>query len=234
MGNSGGSWFENVCNSHPKVRAWEELTRLLGNSPPINEKEPGRSQKISKITISFLQEQLDKKQYDSIGLIKSFTNETVNFCLKNNGRIVQMFRNPIKVLNSKMYSKKAECIIRNVIKDINTKEKEFEAHVEFYSSLYKLFFNRSSTYLTIKLEDINKSISEGSFYFKEIIQYVTGVNWSDDQIKNVKNSIFPRQKNNFNDNKEEEMIWNSWSAREREIFVKYFSNLMKEFNYRSL
>lgn len=234
IGNSGGSWFEKICNSHPQVHAWEELTRILGNSPPLNEEEILRAEKTDTIAVSFLKEQLQKTEYKSVGLIKSFGQKTVEFCLQNNGAIVQMFRNPIKVVKNKMYSKRRECLIRGVFKEINTEKEEFEAHVEYYASLYLIFLRRAKKYPLIRLEDLNQSITNGTSYLQDVLQDTTGVAWSDQQIAFIKNNIYPTNKVGFDRDRDDEIAWNSWSDQEHGVFLKYFKDIMIEAGYSIL
>lgn len=230
MGNSGGSWFERVCNTHPKVHAWEELTRFLGNSPSLNMPEAHRSRITDKIATDFLKKK--SAEYESVGLIKSFGSRTRDYCLENGGVLVQMFRHPLKVVNHKMGSKKRECLIRGVFDKMDTDAEVFEAHVEYYYSLYRGFHDRGI--LTLRLEDLRDSLHEGTPFFKETIEGVTGVTWSDEQIDNVRSNVLPVNRSSYAPDKHDKAVWESWSGEQRSVFKKYFDDLMPLLGYEVL
>jgi len=230
MGNSGGSWFEQVCNSNPRVRAWEEVLRQLNKLELLSKNPVERNIQSDEWVLEFLKEKIEENKYDTLGFIKSFGPKTEKFCLENNGRIIQMFRNPIKVVKHKMYTKREGCLYRNKF-DLSNKELEFEAHVELYSCFYKKYIDREKKYQTIRLEDLSTSLLTDCKYIKKILEYLTGIEWSAKLISNIKNSVFPRDKRDFND-RDDEIAWSLWNKREREVFKKYFKEIMLHYNYR--
>lgn len=230
MGNSGGSWFERVCNSNPKIKAWEEILRQLNKLELLPKNPVERNIQSDKWVLEFLKEKIQENKYETLGFIKSFGPKTERFCLENNGRIVQMFRNPIKVVKYKMYKKRENCLYRNKF-DISTKEGEFEAHVELYSNFYKKYISREKIYRTIRLEDLNTSLLTDCKYIREVLEYLTNVEWTLNQVFNIKSNVFPRDKQNFIDT-DDEIAWSSWNDKEKEVFRKYFEDIMFHFNYR--
>lgn len=230
MGNSGGSWFENVCNSHPKVRAWEEVHRLQNKLHLLPENPTERNLQSDEWALKFIKEKSEENEHETVGLIKSFGPRTEEYCLKNKGKIVQMFRNPVKVVQYKMYKKREGCLYRNKF-DLSDKSSEFEAHVELYSCFYQKYINRESIYKTIRLEDLSASLLTDCTYFKEVLEYVTGQSWTSDQVSNIKSGVYPRNKEGFED-QDDVTAWFSWNEKEREVFKKYFKEIMAHFNYR--
>ena len=215
MGNSGGSWFERVCNSHEDILVWEELHRQLGYIK-------ANMEEADLVALEHLKR--NENRCKSIGLIKSFGKKTVEYCLSSGGNIVQMFRNPIKVVNHKMGKKLDVC--RSCGIDC---EDVFEAHVIFYSMRYNQFIKQGDKYPIYKLEDMSDAIINGRF--RGIIESITGVEWNDKQIKRI-NKILPNGKNSFKEDRSENVIWNSWDDFEKEVFIKHFKPIMNEVGYK--
>lgn len=230
MGNSGGSWFENVCNSNPRVRVWEEVLRQTGQLKVLPKEPEKRNILSDRLALEFIKKRHEENKYDSVGLIKSFGSETEKYCYKNSGRFIQMYRSPLKVVKYKMYHKKEACLHRNKF-DLSNKENEFEAHVEFYQSLYNKFIRRGERIKTVRLEDLSASLMTDGKYIKNILEYITQIEWPFESISFVKSNVFPRGKQNFKDD-DDKRAWLSWNDREKEVFNKYFKDIMFDLNYR--
>lgn len=214
MGNSGGSWFERVCNSHEDILAWEELHRQLGYVK-------ANMEEADIVAMEHLKKNVDRCK--SIGLIKSFGKHTIDYCLSFGGNIVQMFRNPIKVVNHKMGKKIDAC--RSCGIDC---EDVFEAHVKFYSMRYRQFIDRNDKYPLYRLEDLSDAIMNGDF--RNIIESITGIEWDDRQVNRV-SSILPSGKKSFEEDDADKAIWKSWDDFEKDMFIKHFKPIMDEMRY---
>lgn len=216
MGNSGGSWFERVCNSRNDIRAWEELHRQL-------KYEKVDMDEADKIALDFIKQNIG--QYTSVGLIKSFGKRTVSYCLDNGGIITQMYRNPIKVINHKMGKKTEACKKCGIeCSDI------FTAHIRFYKMRYEQFLSNSSKYPTFRLEDLSASIIEDRNQFSFIMKSITGVDWNESQILKAV-SVYPLGRSSFEDDRSDVKIWNQWDQEKRKIFLHHFESIMKKAGY---
>lgn len=216
MGNSGGSWFERVCNSHPDVHAWEELHRQMGYAKQSMEAA-------DVYAVEFLRNQIEK--WKSIGLIKSFGKQTVDYCKANDGKIVQMYRHPIKVVDHKMGKKTDAC--RKV--GISTGD-VFTDHVRFYRSRYEQFQNNSERYPLFRLETLSDHLVNKPRRFSEIMQFITGVEWTDSQVSKVL-SVLPTGKKSFDEDHSEIRIWERWNQHQKDVFVENFESIMRKAGY---
>jgi len=176
-----------------------------------------------KYAVNFLEE--NKNKFKSVGLIKSFGKRTIDYCLESDGKIVQMFRNPIKVVNHKMGKKTEACKRHNIdCSDI------FEAHVKFYSMRYQQFINNSEKYPLYKLEDLSDMIMNKKEEFKFIMEFITGVQWTDKQIHHI-NNILPCGKSSFSEDNLDITIWDSWNEHQKGVFLEHFEKIMKTTGY---
>ena len=210
MGNSGGSWFERVCNTRKDVNAWEELHR---------QKEYVKIDMADadQYALDFLKVQ--SQHVKCVGLIKSFGKKTVEYCKAVDGVITQMYRNPIKVINHKMGKKTDGCKKLGIdCSDI------FEAHIKFYRIRYELFQSQSKEYITFRLEDVN-SIHDDIQKFREFLEITTGIEWSGDEVRNAQ-KVMPYGKTSFADDGLEKIIWGGWDKRQRRMFLENFEHIM--------
>lgn len=226
MGHSGGRWFQDVCNIHPDVQLWQEANHYL--------KVTHLDTKVQLDKVyEFFMEQYKKSSMGTIGLIKAFDYRLIRFCEEKEGSIIQMYRNPIGVVNAKIGKKMDECRSRNIIKDLESERGIFEAHVEFYAYNYSEYLKNSDKWPIIKLEDLNIDISEDGSYFKKTTEKYLKIKWEKDHIdkigdlSKIKGDLSRAYSKHISD----QDIFESWPDWKKEIFIRYFKNLITECGY---
>lgn len=227
MGHCGGRWFQDVCNIHEDVQLWQEANHFLNvDSLPVREQY--------KEVYDFFMSQYKENPKKVLGLIKSFNQELIDFCIEHNGSIFQMFRNPIAIIEAKNGHKIQECLSRGVFKELKKEEDIFEAHVEFYAYRFGHYLSNAYKWPLIKLEDLNYELRHNISKFKETMKTILGVSFTDEHIQiirdlfNVKGDLSRA----YAENNRDVLIFDSWSSWKKEIFLKYFKSIMKECDYR--
>ena len=223
MGNSGGKWFEDVCNIHEDVQVWQEANHLLkinklGRKPQYN------------IVYDFFMNQYKNNPKKTIGLIKAFDKRLLRFAEQNSGSIIQMFRHPIGVVNFKTGHKMEICEQRGLFDKLDTPEKIFEAHVDFYASRYQAYTDNSHKWPVVKLENLKKSLRDKTPYFVETLKNALKVDWRDEHTQKVI-SLGVNPELSVKEDFSHFDIWKSWEDWKKDIFLKYFENIMKHYNY---
>jgi len=255
MGCSGGSWFEKICNTHPEVRAWEEVARTLGF---FGANMLGRIQATSidraqatamyDVVLWFLANQA--RRHRSVGLIKTFDLAIVDYCLSQGGTVVQMVRNPIKVIGFK-YPRAVWTANRNG--ERQSEIEVFENHVRRYANRYRLYMDRD--YQLIRVEDLSASLAAtpAAPHFCRTMEYITQVEWNEEAVGRVRREAHPRGREDIPDPdcwKSDPFIeahygargvlesrsrgahsWEIWDADRRKIFLKYFEPIMAALGY---
>ena len=219
MGNSGGKWFEDICNIHEDVEVWQEANHYLKVDHLDNQLQLDR-------VYDFFMEQYKTNQNKTIGLNKAFDERLVKFAGTVGGSIMQMFRHPIGVVNFKIGHKMGECQKRGMFDKIDTPKKKFEAHTEFYASRYQTYTDNSHKWPIIRLEDLKNSIVKETPYFVNTMKKALKVDWQPKHTKKVIN--MGGLKEDFSHLK----IWEDWDDWKKKIFLKYFEKLMRTHNYK--
>ena len=219
MGNSGGKYFEDICNCHEDVQVWQEANHLL----KVDTLDIGYQ--FSAI-YDFFMHQYKTNKKKTIGLIKAFDNRLIKFTESINGSIIQMFRHPIGVVDFKNGHKMHECQQRGLFKKLDTPEKIFEAHVDFYASRYQSYTNNAYKWPVVKLEDIKKSLREDTSYFKDLMKKSLKVDWLPIHTRRVLVMGGLEEDMSYFD------IWKSWENWKKDIFLKYFLDIMKLYEYK--
>lgn len=218
MGNSGGKWLQDICNVHEDVQVWEEANHYL----KVNHLE-GQIQ--LDAVYKFFMEQYQSSKKKTLGLNKAFDDRLVKFAERFGGSIMQMFRHPVGVVNFKNGHKMAECKLKGLFDKLDTPEKIFEAHVDFYAFRYREYTENAHKWPVVKLEDLKKSLRERTPYFEDVMKKALKVDWLPKHTKKVISM------GGLNDDKSHFDIWESWEDWKKDIFLKYFQGIMKLYMY---
>jgi len=244
MGNSGGSWFESICNVHPKVGAWEEPIRQI--IKPLSKewkdrKEWGVNKKLNMAEKKFeIFKDLEKSgNWETIGFVKSFRPYIHEYCIVREAVMVQMFRNPMKVVANKFEKKGTDTkkwMKRhwNVDLDINNKKQWFEGHCARFADLYQQYLDRQDNNMLIRLEDLSDALYKDKPYFKNTLEHITQVDWNKDVINKVKKlkKYKSNNKGNHSRDNSKDALWLKWKDWQLKIFKKYFDEIMKDQKYK--
>lgn len=227
VGHCGGRWFQDICNLHGDVQLWQEVNHYL------NVDKKSVKEQFNTI-YNFFIEQYNTNPKKVLGLIKAFDERLIKFCENNNGLIFQMLRNPIDVVDAKNGQKMQECLNRGTFNRLETEEEIFEAHTEFYSSIYKEYINRKDRWPIIKLEDLNYYLKNDTIKFRRILESILKVRVSENHIESIKNfsNIKGDLSRAYCENNKDILIYSSWPGWKKDIFQKYFKNIMLICNYK--
>jgi hypothetical protein len=243
MGASGGSWLEEVLNSRPGVRCWEEARRKLNFPPDLT------TEQIEARLLGFLHEQHTSGEWESIGLIKGFRQNITNYCLKHGGRIIYQYRNPIKVLHGKRNRRrKAEVYWGRT--DLTDRE-SWEGIVCKTAARFRAWQAASGKWPLVRLEDLTCSLASDGHYMRQVLEYTTQVPWTNDDLSRVWRDVLPRDRRGAppplawqvdyeasiavpwekrRDPPAAE-IWAHWEGWQRDIFIREFEVIMLSGGY---
>ena len=223
MGNSGGKYIEDICNIHEDVQVWQEANHVLKVDTLDGSLQ-------SDAVYKFFMEQYQTSPKKTIGLIKAFDDRLIRFVERFGGSIIQTFRHPIGVVNFKTGYKMKECERRGLFDKLDTPEKIFEAHVEFYASVYQAYTDNIHRWPVVKLEDMKKSLREKTPYFAETFAKALKVDWREEHTQKVI-ALGVNPELSIKDDHSHLDIWESWDKIKKEIFLSYFEDTMKFYNY---
>lgn len=219
MGNSGGKWFQDICNVHEDVMVWQEANHQL--------KVQYESSSVQVDTVyNFFMDQFKNSPKHTVGLIKSFDDRLVKLADQTSGKVVQMFRNPIGVVHFKTGHKMQQCLQKGKFKSLSTPKETFEAHVDFYRDRYVAYTRYSKTWPLIKLEDLKKSLREDKQYFEETMRMCLQVEWKPEHTQRVV------AMGGLEEDLSHLKIWQDWEIWKKEIFLEYFKEVMEMHGYK--
>lgn len=255
-GCSGGSWLESVCNTHPQVRAWEEISRTLGF---IGQGLQGRRdvaamsddavRNMYQTIIWFLDNQ--SRRHRAVGLIKTFNNLVLEYGLERNARVIQLTRNPIKVVGFK-FAKTAWELRQS---GRTSQFSAFIEHVKKYAARYQTYLARAERFPIIRAEALSASLATSdAAYFCRVMEYLTRVVWDAEIVERVRQSAHPRGRNDIpspdcwksdwfvefhygslaSSNEPRARgahTWETWDNWQRGIFVEHFEPIMTVLGY---
>ena len=251
MGNSGGAWLMRSCTMHEKILMIAEINQVLRLKfvpkekvyPPninidfdmkiaqrgfnkIGTVLDSRTQ--CDIAVSFLIEQFRIRKEEVIGLIKCIDPQAIIKCKRycDSVKVYQTLRNPVGIIN--FYT--SEKTLRQIAFDAS-EEECFKEHVTFFSGRFAAMIKQRDDvhYEIIKLEDINKSLKNKTSFFKNKMEEIFEVEWSDDLISQI------IQKENYGDDGSiSKEIWDNWKPWKKEYFLKSFKSIMCDLGYMSI
>ena len=236
MGRSGGSWMEAVFNFHPDVRAWEEPRRKLG----LNTAED---------YLGFLKQQIESNEHPVVGLIKASDLSVRAFMETLGAPIISQYRNPIKVVHGKRRRRvKAE---RWWGRTDLTDEEIFEGILCKTAERFRAW--QKFPWPLIQIEDLDRSLDTNGLYFKQVMEYVTRVEWGNDLVLQIQEGAVPptgRENadlhmwlDNYQPTGQSRLwemrrdppdwaIWEHWKGWQQEIFLREFREIMITGGYK--
>jgi len=243
-GNSGGSWMGDVISSHPKCTAMEE---------------PRRKLVLPKVGPDFTMQQLQSTLFnvlkaherpnESFGFIKGFREEILEYVLDKDGMVLQQTRHPIRVLHgTRKRTIKAKRYWGR--KPANGVE-QFQGHVRHMAKRYQAFIDRSDRFRLIRLEDLTASLCGSKQYFAYVLELITQVEWTREDIERAA-QVRPRHRLNapadrlwdfdyeenpgltWDERKDPPVaaIWEHWEKWQREEFFEQFGGICRELRYK--
>jgi hypothetical protein len=244
MGASGGSWLADVLNSRPGIACWEEPRRKL-DLPT----EWGADQ-IEAHLLEFYQGQLESGEHEAVGFIKGFRQSIVDYCLAHGGRILYQYRHPIKVLHGKRHRRtKAEVYFGT---DDLDDQQIWEGICCKTAERYRAWHAASGQWPLVRLEDMTLSLAGDGRYVQQVLEYITQVAWSNDNLRRVFREVLPRDRRTADPvslawqvdweaapsvpweqrrDPPAAEIWAHWDAWQRDIFIREFQAIMLSGGY---
>lgn len=259
-GHSGGWWFLKVCNLHPDVLVYGELSGSDGPPGVWNGDYATSDERL----VGFLQGVEKSGSCESLGLVKAHTGGADKFCREHGGRIVQVVRNPIAILaekdrsywaavqNDKMPSHLTAHLsyLEGALgRPVETQRDHFEGMLHWTSrpeGVFWKFIHKREKWVTVRLEDLNFSLGTDMHLFRRFMEYVTQVKWSRDLVARVRDEMPP------NEGEEADAMstwhgsrgeyewfydptpvreWQGWDREQRELFVQLFCEIMMRLGY---
>jgi hypothetical protein len=245
MGNSGGSWMEQVINSHPDCLAMEEPRRKLG-LPNVG---PDYTIETLQATLFENLREMEDSCWASFGYIKGFRDEILDYVLERGGSVAQQLRHPIRVLHGtrKRTIKAKRWWGREPADEVEA----FQGHVRHMARRYQVFIDRSDRFPIIQLEDLMLSLCLSKKLFRETLETVTQVQWSDEDVERAA-QVRPRHRQNapptqvWDPDYEENpklpweqrkdppvnAIWEHWEDWQRQEFTEQFLDICRVLTYQ--
>lgn len=248
MGNSGGAWLMKICTMHKKVLMLAEINEVLrlkyvpkpmypdvgiDYDVKISQKNENRhgtmfeSRTQCELGFRFLLNQYKIRKEEVIGLIKGFDAESIKKCkdICDSVKVIQTFRNPVGIIDFYMSLNDAIPGRRQIAFD-EPYEECFKKHIEFFCARFKNFLQKIPTEKIIKLEDINRSLKDNTPFFKETMEEIFEVEWTNDFITEI-----IKKEGYGDDGSESRGIWKGWESWKKEHFMKSFKIIMEDLNY---
>jgi len=240
LGNSGGSWLESVIRSKPGCYAWEEVRRDL-NLPKMGDGMTG--EEVQARIFAFFKEQCERDDLQACGLIKGFRIDVAEYIAAQGGRFLQHVRNPIRHLQGTY--KRSKGAENGLGKKPENEEEYFLGQVLWQSSRYRKYLRRAETIPLVQLEDLSESLRGDRVYIKAVLNYITQVAWTDEDMVRICEEIPPRNQahlpqyqwfDNIPTAKDPSamMIWDRWSPWQRRTFMEHYEVIMLSLGYAIL
>lgn len=249
MGNSGGSWFADALNTYPGVHVLEEPRRKLGYHPAP---EGMTDRDLQKILLDYLREQEAGGEWQVVGYVKGFRGEILKYCEEKGGRVMQQFRNPIKVLHGTR--KRVAQPTRWWGRPPADEHEYFEGHVRWMARRYARYLDRAGKYPLVRLEDLSASlVTPDAEYFRRTMEYATQLDWDSAAVQRVRKQARPRHRTTCQGDdcwREDYVepkyasrswpdlvdpapraIWEHWANWQRSLFLECFEKIMISAGY---
>jgi hypothetical protein len=241
-GHSGTAWFSEVCNQHPAVKSMAEACHEL----EFDCRAPANVWDAEMM--HFLYRCLRSKEYQSVGFVKGFRQGVMKFVLASDGRVIQLIRNPIEVVDFKFKRSiggdgfQAEAAERYLGRAPQSDLDYFEGQVLRYANTFNQFRERASRFPLVRIEDLDYSLYTNGQYFKLVMEHLTQVPWSPQLIAHIRDNIAPgdedqldgeqftwppqRRPYGWQEDPSPRWAWECWSKKQRELFIHYFNSFM--------
>lgn len=206
IGHGGGGWLMVCCNNHPagisligECHKKTQLDFVARGIPMTQEAKNAQIQKLFEDRIHFGD--------CAMGVIKSFNESSVKWARKlvgkENVHVISMVRNPMLRFFTKWRKRVRDATIWynrefNANYDPDWLIKDYPLMAEITSAYFALrYHNKFLTRVEakhepiVRLEDINRSIRLRTPFFKRLMEYLTGVEWSLEYIDHIRENWTP-------------------------------------------
>lgn len=194
-GHGGGGWLMLCCNNHA-----DGMSVIAECNKPTCFNFDARGLKSSDYDNEIHKFYDDRMYYGdrAIGLIKSFHWPNVRYAEslvgKENIRICQLVYNPRRRYCEKATRKGAAAAAwykGRYKKAMRTPEEQREAAAAYFAENYFGKYVKETRYPIIRLEDINLSIKLKTGFFARFMEWLTGVEWSQDYVDHIRENWTP-------------------------------------------
>ena len=230
--------MEAVFNFHPSVRAWEEPRRKLGLET-------------SEQYLHWLKAQETGAETPVVGLLKASHPCVTDYMIVHRCPIISQYRNPIKVVHGKRRRRnKAEAWWGRTGL---TEQEVFEGILCKTADRFRAW--QRFAWPLVRIEDLDASLDTDGRYFKQVMEYVTRVEWDSALVALIQcGAVPPIGRHNasrmgmWQDDYEAigqcsglwekrldppaRAIWGHWEEWQREIFLVEFREIMITGGYK--
>ena len=175
-------------------------------------------------------------------------------------RTILLVRDPIKVVGYKMGSKTV-FLEHRMGRSFHDEREMFVAHLEIYAGHFRKLISRCDSEPLVRLESLSTSlVTPGATYFKGIMEWLTGLEWTDEHVDLVRQHAKPRKRGHVPDpdcwmpdgyieanypspfspdDKHADRwpsrgahTWEKWDDWQRRAFLEKFERIMFSLGYR--
>jgi len=242
-GNSGGSWMGDVISSHPKCTAMEEPRRKL-DLPKVG--PDFTMQQLQATLFNVLRKH--EREGEAFGFIKGFREEILEYVLDKGGTVTQQTRHPVRVLHG---TRKRTIKARSYWGRAPKNEiEQFQGHVRHMAGRYRAFIDRSDQFRLFRLEDLMVSLYGPRQYFAYVLELVTQIEWTKEDIERAA-QVRPRHRLNapadrlwdfdYEENSRltwdkrrdppVSAIWEHWEGWQKAEFSEQFGGICRHLRY---
>lgn len=198
-GNCGGSWLASAISAHPQAMAWEELLDELGLKKAQEVISEGRKRAICRQAANYFIQQAESGKWQSVGIVKELLKEIEAFLEDKDPRVIQLVRNPIKVVGYKMDTKTVFLEDR-MGRSFHSEREAFLAHLGLYAGHFQKLIAARAEYPLVRLEDLSASlVTPEAHYFKRVMAWLTRLEWTDKEVGLVRQHARPRKREHIPD-----------------------------------
>jgi len=246
MGNSGGAWLMKICTMHKEVLMLAEINEVLrlkyvpkpmypdvgiNYDVKLSQRDENRHGALlartqCELGFRFLLNQYKIGKEEVIGLIKGFDTELIKKCrgICDSVKVIQTLRNPVGIIDFYMSLKDAIPGRRQTAFD-EPYEECFKKHIEFFCARFKKALGRKEEEKILKLEDINVSLRDRTPFFKDMMEELFEVEWTDNLVEKI---IETGYGDGGDVNKE---IFKNWESWKKENFLSSFETITADLGY---
>jgi hypothetical protein len=200
------------------------------------------SKEIQERILEFFKGHVESGEYQACGLIKGFRIEIMEYIDERGGHFLQHVRHPIRHLHGTY--KRPKGAENGLGRKPENEEEYFLGQVRWHSSRYRKYLRRSDTIPLVRLEDLSASILGNGLYMRQVMTYITQVDWTAEDITRVRDSVPPRNQARFSrihwfhpassiTDKDPSAfeIWRDWTSYQQVTFLHHYRTIMLSLGY---